>query len=653
MAEWREVYLDWFHRIAEPYWRYWAERRVAIATPEQWHAHRNYLKAVFLDAVGGLPAHRTPLNARSMGQLNMGDYVIERVVFESVPGMVVTANVYRPPSVSSPAPAVLVACGHAEVGKANERYRRLCTSLALKGYVVLTYDPIGQGERYMYVDDARRPLRGACTRQHTHLAVQLSSAALSLARFMIWDSMRAVDYLMTRPDVDADRIGMTGCSGGGTNTAYTAALDERIAAAMPVCYITSLEERQRSGQIADYEQNLYAQLERGLDHADYIAMVAPRPVCIGAATEDFFPLPGARESYAAARRIYQLLGVPERCEMVVVDGRHGYSPELRRAAYRFFNRWLGVDADDAEPDFDLPDEDDIRCLADGVPADATFRVALSAARDRAGQLAEHVLSGDDLRRELKLLVGHAPELVRVGQWSEAADGVEVAQVVPSGAPPVVVLRRAGAQVSRVAVAETEDAARRAVVAGDADAAVALPLAESPDLADRAALAKTAEPAARFPWTHSPESFCAFYAQLLGRDWPFIRAAQILGAVTALGRGPFAVTAAGLLCTPVLYAAALDRRIAELTLHGPLWSYADVLECEMHVLAPGEIPWGWAGSHDLPAVMALLAPRPLRMVDPRGADGRRLAEADLRDVDKIRTAYRQAGAPRAFSIDFTP
>ncbi len=643
-------YLDWFHAVADVYWRYHAEQRAAVNTPEQWQERRNYLKAVFLDAIGGLP-QPGELKARSFGQLDFGTHCLERVVFESVPDLTVTANLYLPAHLEKPTPGIVVPCGHSDNGKAFAPYRTLCHALAMKGYVALIYDPLGQGERRLYRRNGESML-GGCTSQHTHLGVQLATVGFNLARYMIFDTMRAIDYLLTRPEVDPMRIGCTGCSGGGTNTAYASAIDERIAASLPVCYITTLEARQRSENIADYEQNLYGQIERGLDHHEYIAMVAPRAVCIGASTEDFFPLEGVRETYAAARRIYEVLGVADRCEMVEVEGPHGYLPELRRAAYSFFSRWFGVAADDEEPEIELPDEADLLCFPKGVAADATYRVCLSHAGALAERLIPQQVPADELREELEALVVHVPEecasraAEAPDEGMEALEGWEVLEVQATGAPPLLLTRRPTKRPVSVAVVGGVDALP--ALPPEVGAAIVLPASVVPSLAERAEGVAGDQP--QWPWIHSRESFLAFYAQLLGRDWVYLRAAQVLAGLHALGEGHVRLRAEGTLAMPALYAAALDRRIIALTLVRPLWAYASLLAREVHILAPPEVPYGVLGDHDLPQVMGLLAPRELQIEQPLGADGRPLRRDELDGLEELTRAYAAAGAPEALRVE---
>lgn len=639
------VYLDWFHAIAEPTWRLYQKERAAVSTPEQWQARRNYLKAVFIDALGGFPAERTALNPRVLGILDRGTHTIERVVFESLPGLLVTANVYVPKNLSGPAPGVLVASGHWENPKTCDSHRILCATLATKGYVVIIYDPIGQGERHMYIEGDRWRL-GGCTDQHTHLGVQLAASGTSLARFMVWDSMRAIDYLVSRPEVDPSRIGMTGCSGGGTNTAYTSALDERIVASVPVCYLTTLEERQRSEMIADYEQNLYGQTVRGLDHHEYIAMVAPRAICIGAAQQDFFPIAGTREAYAAAKAIFELLGVGEKCQLVEVPGEHGYLPDLRRAAYAWFNRWLGVDADDEEPAIDLPDENELLCFEQDVAPEHTYRAVLADVSPRSDQLFENRATGDTLRAELAARVRYLPDLCQVGEWQAAEfEGWEMAQVQASSAPPLLAARRIGQRPSAVAVISSP--ADLSALPPETDGAIILPVSVVADLAARASL--FADNALPFPWIHGTEAFLAFYCELLGRDLIYLRAAQLLCGLQALDARGATLEATGTHATPALIAAALSDRVASLRLVRALWSYRLLARRDMHVLGPPEVPWAVLGCYDLPDVMALLAPRPLRVEHPLGPDGLPLGQADLLGLEAVREAYSAAGVPQAFQL----
>ena len=158
-----------------------------------------------------------------------------------------------------------------------------------KGFIVLTYDPIGQGERLQYFDLEKGESRvGGSTKEHSYVGAQCFIAGNSIARHMIWDGIRGIDYLLTREEVDPKRIGLTGLSGGGTLTSYIAAFDARVHAAAPQCYITSFKRLLESIGPQDGEQNFYHGIARGIDHADLLEVRAPKPALVLATTRDYF-----------------------------------------------------------------------------------------------------------------------------------------------------------------------------------------------------------------------------------------------------------------------------------------------------------------------------------------------------------------------------
>jgi hypothetical protein len=210
-----------------------------LATIEDVNRRRTYLREQMLEDLGGFP-DRTPLNARVVGVLERTGYRIEKIIFDSQPHFYVTANLYLPTTGRPPYPAILFPLGHERGGKTNPTWQQMLGSLATKGFVALAWDPVGQGERLQIFDeDLRESKVGNSTTEHTVVGTQCMLVGDHLARYTIWDGMRALDYLLSRKEVDPARIGLTGNSGGGTHTAYIAALDDRIQVAAPSCYITS------------------------------------------------------------------------------------------------------------------------------------------------------------------------------------------------------------------------------------------------------------------------------------------------------------------------------------------------------------------------------------------------------------------------------
>src|SRR5262245_979607 len=241
--------------------------------------------------------------------------------------------------------AVLSPCGHSAVGKAADTYQILHVNLARRGFIVLTYDPVGQGERSQFWDALKKTSRfNLVCGEHAVLGNPLYLLGTSLARYRIWDGMRAIDYLASLPEVDAKRIGCVGNSGGGTLTAYISALDPRVAAAAICCYITALPRRMANriekDPDADPEQDIFGFVSAGIDHAGLLALRAPKPTLIGAAQDDFFPIAGTRESFAEAQKLFAVAGAAEHIALAEAPGRHGLSLLLRTAVYRWFDRWL-------------------------------------------------------------------------------------------------------------------------------------------------------------------------------------------------------------------------------------------------------------------------------------------------------------------------
>jgi len=323
--------------------------RAAIKTLADFDAYRARMRRNFLHALGGLPKEHGPLQAAVTGTLDRGAYAIEKVIYHSVPEFPVTASLYMPKSRrgQKPGPAVLFVCGHSLEGKAHDNYQKVCIALAQAGFVVLAVDPLGQGERFQFIDEQtgfQRVQWG--TTEHTYAGMQFYMAGSSIARHFVWDDMRGVDYLLTRPEVDPARIGVTGNSGGGVQTCYLMVAEPRLAAAMPCTFVMDYETYLKTGQPQDAEQNLYGCFSDGPDHEDYITAFAPKPVHLGFAAYDFFPIEGALATFEKAKRMYALFGAgaSQRLGYTISPTTHCYSPYLRQAAVDFFTKALVVQA---------------------------------------------------------------------------------------------------------------------------------------------------------------------------------------------------------------------------------------------------------------------------------------------------------------------
>lgn len=329
--------LGWLDRIAQRQLDSRDRATSAIRTQADADRRKATVRAKLTELIGGLPTYSGPLHARITGRLESSTHTIEKVIFESLPGFYITANLYRP-NAPGRYPAILVPSGHTQEGKPETQI--LAANLAAKGFIALAYDPIGQGEREQtYLPQLGRALAGGGGNEHLELGARSILIGESVARYFIFDAKRAVDYLISRPDVDPDRIGVTGCSGGGAITTYVGVFDPRIKTAAPGCSINSFRTL-FAGPTADSEMSLPAFLANGLDMADFFEVAAPLPWLMMATTEDYFRPEGARAVYTEARRWYELYGAGDRIRFFVGTGPHGTPRDSREEIYRWMIRWL-------------------------------------------------------------------------------------------------------------------------------------------------------------------------------------------------------------------------------------------------------------------------------------------------------------------------
>ncbi len=313
------------------------------------------------NSFNAFPAEKCELNARTLGAVDFPEFTVEKVLFESRRNFTVTANFYLPKKGNGKFPAVLFLSGHADKAKADSSYVKIPTMLARKGCAVLAIDPIHQGERMQFFGE-NAP--GLCA-GHNILNRQLLALGESLSDWCVWDGIRAIDYLLARPEVDPARIGVHGNSGGGTMTAMIAAIDDRVAAAAPACYITTFLNNVENELPVDGEQAPRGFLVNGGEMADLLLAQAPRPVRILSQSADFFDVRGTRETYAMLKKIYTLLGAPENLSIVYGPDGHGYGPELRRGAYEFFDAVFQLNSDREMQEGEPPVYEQLRCLPDG------------------------------------------------------------------------------------------------------------------------------------------------------------------------------------------------------------------------------------------------------------------------------------------------
>ena len=331
--------IDNLRRRAEAHFQRQEAEKSEMTSIAAFEEHRKRVRDHFMTAIGGIPENRTPLNVQCTGTLDRGEFTIEKLIYESLPEFYVTAALYVPKGIVSPQPAVVFVHGHSDLGKSYPVYQAVCVDLAANGFIVLAVDPPGQGERFQYFDPEKgERIIGGCTTEHTYAGLQFTLGGASIGRHFIWDVMRGIDYLETRPEVDPTRIGLTGNSGGGTQSCLLMMSEPRFAAAVPCTFVMTLESYMKTGQAQDSEQIVPGCFVNGPDHDDYITAMAPKPVLVGAAAYDYFPIEGAIEAVDRAKRIYALYGAEDRVDIAIAPTRHEYSSYLREACVNWYKR---------------------------------------------------------------------------------------------------------------------------------------------------------------------------------------------------------------------------------------------------------------------------------------------------------------------------
>jgi hypothetical protein len=319
-----------------------------LSTRADWEKKRPELRRQFLDMMGLWPMpERTDLKPVVTGTIDAEHFTIEKLHFQSAPGLYVTANLYVPKKATFPAPAVLYVCGHGPSVVNNVSYGTKVTYhhhpawLAEHGYVCLIVDTLESGEILgEHHGTYRRGWWWWQTLSYTPAGIEL------------WNGIRALDYLESRKEVDPKRLAVTGRSGGGATSWWVGAADERVKCVIPVAGIADLQshvvegvaDRYRKGVISGHCDCMYFVNTYRWDFATVAALCAPRPLMLGNSdVDDIFPVPGYRRLYDKARRVYDLYGASEKFVLLETAGPHKDTPELRRGAFAWLNRWLKDD----------------------------------------------------------------------------------------------------------------------------------------------------------------------------------------------------------------------------------------------------------------------------------------------------------------------
>ena len=587
---------------------------------------------------------KTPLNARLTKVVERDAYRIENLLFESRPGFLVSANLYIPNGRKLPVPGVVGSCGHSANGKAGETYQAFSQGLARLGYVVLIFDPIGQGERMQYVDASWKPLRGTGTAEHNYAGIQQVLVDERFCMWRAWDGIRALDYLLTREEVDKRHLGITGNSGGGTMTTWLCGVEDRWTMAAPSCFVTELRRNMENELPADIEQCPPRALALGLDHEDFLAALAPKPIIILAKEKDYFDVRGNEAAYERLKRLYRLLGAEDQLAYFAGPTYHGYSQENREAMYRWFNRCTGISDATAEPKLVIERDETLWCTPHGQVAELKSRPIYTFTQEKSRTLAAKRATHDAaalaraVREALRL-----PDTAGAPQYRilrplpdrkyplrhalpymvETDPGVHAIVYRLSKEPLLSRPPREGSTaILYVSHQSADEEFRSEPLVRDLIAAEA----DIPFFACDVRGVGDSEPqttSINNRGEYSTDYFYSSHGSML--DYPYVSQrtfdiVRVLEWLNACGHTQVHLTANGNGALPGTFAALLSPYVTRVTLKNALSSYTAVAEAKDYDVPLSALLPGVLASFDLPDCYRELKKKNLTLLEPRGARG---------------------------------
>ena len=562
----------------------------ALRSRERTKAYRDSCRARYKRLLGALPP-RTPLNAHVTKIIPQQGYRVEALVYESIPGHHVTANLYIPEG-NGPFPGLLLFCGHENESKATISYQKTAILFALNGFVTLVIDPISQSERYQLTDRTGKPSTRGGTTEHTLVNAAASLVGNSAAAYSLWDNIRGLDYLETRREVDRERLGCLGNSGGGTQTTYFIGFDDRIKVAAVCSYIASRERNFELFGPNDGCQHMLSEGENHIEINDFLIMFAPKPLIILAGRYDFVDYIGTQAAYEETRLVYQTLGAAQNIRLFTFDDGHGISKPKREATVTWFRKWLYQDSTKVrEGELMTLTEQDLTSTQA-----AQVNAAFPDEKDdfeRTKEIADHYKKA---RTENKSLERSIRTVNRIGNDESPIEFESVGKIEREGMVMnrIIVRRRGSVPLALLTLYPGQEAKQVILwLHGDgkhrvADSTLLLKKYLSEQsivlLADVSGIGEMKDPAAHNdPKYFSDEYRNAMMAIHIGQSLPSIRTADIMTLIRFINDNPTSaglpihVYASGSMALPALQAAVLDHRITRLFTYRSIRSFYEAID----------------------------------------------------------------------------
>ena len=617
------------------------EEITKLKTAGDWQSRQKWVKSKLLKVVGPFP-EKTPLHPRITGVLQKEGYRVEKVIYESMPEFYVTGCLFMPDRIEGKAPAILNVIGHNQEAFRAELYQILIHNLVKKGIIVFAIDPLGQGEHVQYFDPVNNfSSIGYSVIEHCYFGNQCFLSGSSAAKYFIWDGMRAIDYLLTRKEVDPERIGVTGFSGGGTVTSYLGAFDNRVKVSVPCSWSTASRRQLETKGVQDAETVFFHGVAEGITFEDLLEVRAPKPTLMTFTSRDeYLSLQGALEAYREAIKAYEAYGGRDNLEIVEDDYKHWMTPKIRLAIYKFFMKHFNLSGDPSEEKVEILPAEELTVTPTGqISTSLGGARVFSANRNETSRLIENLeksrrdalghlskvkhkameISGYSAptgeQREPFINGRYQREGYSVGKYAIRGEGdyaVPFLLFVPndnkSKHPALVYLHPQGKATEARPGGEIEKLVQKGYIVAATDV---LGIGETKNTAARGLTD-------------------GYTAVLIGRSVVGIQAGDVARVVSYLkGRRDIDAAKVGAvaideMCLPLLHAAAFEPSISNIALIGSPISYRSIAMNKFYKIGltkregqskehPYEVDfsWGIAGvltAYDLPDLLGCIAPR---------------------------------------------
>lgn len=629
--------------------KYYNQRDIEISRLQDkndWIERQTLIRKKLMDVVGPFP-EKTPLNVRVTGTIKKKGYKIEKIIYESMPGMYVTGCLFVPDGIKGKVPAVLNLIGHEQESFRAELDQVINLNLVKKGMIVFTIDPPGQGEHVQYFDPAiKLSSIGYSVIEHCYFGNQCFLSGSSAARYFIWDGIRAIDYLVSRKDVDAERIGVTGFSGGGTVTTYLGAIDERVKVAVPSSWSTASRRQLETKGAQDAEAEFLNGLINGITVEDLIEVRAPKPTLMTFTSQDeYLTMQAARDTYKEAKSAFAAFDKSDNIQLVEDDFKHWLTPKIRLAIFTFFMKHFGMNGDPTEVDVELLTADELKVTSTGqVSTSLGGKMIFDVNKMETEKLLERIVaSRSDVNSHLNTVTAKAKAISGYvepgtntnepfinGQYQRdeytvalhALEGegdyaIPFLLFVPDNKkdknPAVIYLHSAGKHVDAAPGGEIEQLVKQGYIVAAVDP---LGVGETKNTATRSL-------APGYTGVLISRSLVGIQAG------DIVRIARYLANNKEIDKDRIGALAKDGMCLPLIHAAAFEPMISNVTLIGGLVSYRSVAMNKIYRIGvtkreggdlwhPYEIDfdWGIGGvltAYDLPDLIGCIAPRKVAML----------------------------------------